>query len=300
MELRCLPKPRLDSRIRLWRNTVQLFHKTIKSDFSGPFFTAGYRDYRIEPILLTDKGEEKTPDIVAFDKTNDKWVCIELTNDSRNSKTGKLNEYHTLDSDRLSFIFGKNPCSSADVISSRLSWIDDGDHCQLIVNDILEVYKIEHIRDQKLRDALGAGNGKDLSHLPEIPISLVPESKSRHEIRRGLIDIIMLLFSPNCAGLSAYEITCIALERLEKRTSSARIKTLSKRIDGELKDLVETDLKGFLFRDKHGVYRAVKQPKDHPQTREMIAKRILTWATTKQTKITDPFTREGSKLSQNL
>lgn len=282
-------RPKLDDRIRLWRNSIQLFHTTNRPEYAGPFFAAGFRKYIIEPDLSSQNGDDRCPDIVAYNEDKTRWVCVELTTDSKKSKARVLDEYASLDSRSLSYLCGKDPKSPADVLSSRLSWVDDGDHCQIIVDRILEVRKDEYLQIPELHDALRNSRGINLDRLPEIPFSLVPESMAHYEIRRGIVDIVMQLFNPNSPGLNAKQICQIALERLEPLTSPKKVKVLRDRIERELADLVKTDLKGLLVRDTKGVYYPAPKVKNHPQTREMIGRRLLSWTTSTQGKIDDKY-----------
>ena len=97
MELKYLTER--DSRIVLWRNTIQLFHEYKRPKFIGPFKAAEF-NYRIES-LFTDStnGKPLKPDIVASSKSG--WFVLELT-ESPNSKKPKLESYDAIDPRDLS------------------------------------------------------------------------------------------------------------------------------------------------------------------------------------------------------
>ena len=247
---------------------------------------AGYTDYRIESrIIKKDSGEEITPDIIA--SSTNGWLVVELTCNI-DSKTNQLNSDKNADPRTLSvYGLGKHN-QPPDTISSRLSLIDDGNHCQIIVKDSFDVQKEEQVQEQNLREALIHTKGKNLSQLPEIPICFVPESK-HFEIRRGLIDIVIQIFNPNCDGKTPYQMCQEGLERLSDKTSSSAIKGLTSRIEAEMDNLIKTELNGFIEL-KDGKYCATGHSKEHPKTREFISKRLQDWANPRKRTL-DDFTK---------
>lgn len=267
---------RVDDRIRLWRNTIQLFHRYKKDNFIGPFYESGYNDYRVEAMLLErSSGKERTPDIIACSSQG--WLVVELTNNDK-SKEPKLDSYKNCDPRYLRNYGLRTDYSEPDTISSRLSMVDDGHHCQILVDDKLVVIKDDLIVDPVLREALHDANGKSLSRLPEIPVSLVPEMNRGPEIRRGLIDIVLQLFSPECTdGKTDYDMCIEGLERLKDVVPPGSIGPLKEKVKSEMDVLVKKDLEGYLvFKD--GKYKATDKFKEHPRAREMITKKLQEWA----------------------
>ena len=205
--------PENESRIVLWRNTIQLFHEYRKVNFIGPFKKVGY-DYVVDRYFQSRMGEERNPDIVASGESG--WAVIELTT-SGNSKKEALAKYEKIDPRDLPQygLYGHD--GEPDVISSRLSPVDDGPFCRMLVDKNILVDKVEKIRNDSIRTALIEVDGKDISRLPEIPISLLPEMKYKRDIRRGLIDIIMKLFEPGRNSVTLVEIVDEGLERIKNR-----------------------------------------------------------------------------------
>jgi hypothetical protein len=70
------------------------------------------------------------------------------------SKEPKLRSYLSIDPRYLTQHGLVAHDGQPDVMSSRLSFVDDGPYCQLIVRDHLDVMKAEHIYNQSLKDAL--------------------------------------------------------------------------------------------------------------------------------------------------
>lgn len=270
MELRYLPHY---NRITLWRNTIQLFHTT--HNYSGPFKKAGYEDYIVEHHLnKCITGEDLSPDIVAF--SQDGWLIVDITSNDK-SKGQKLDSYKLADSRTLSQ-FGKQKYQKApDTICCRFIPINDGDHCQLFVKDILDVHNEQFINDPRLKDELLKSKGDDLSKVPEIPISLVPEMSLTEEIRGGLIDIVMQLFAPDSNGLTSYQMCEIALERLFDKVPYQARNALTNKIEEHMKVLVAEDLKGYL-ESRDGKYCATTKFTEHPKTLESISMRLKRWA----------------------
>ncbi len=79
-------------------------------------------------------------------------------------------------------------------MSSRLSFNNDGNHCQIVVKDIFDVKNEKFISDTTLRNELIKMKGKSLKKLPTLPIALVPEMEGQ-EIREGIAGFVMQLFN---------------------------------------------------------------------------------------------------------
>ncbi len=259
-----------DDRLTLWRNTIQLFHKYNRPGFVGPFRKAGYR-YRIETLMLTRNGDERTPDIVASGPQG--WVTLELTTNP-SSKEPQLDSYKDIDPRYLSNYGLEMVDQPPDTMSGRLSDVNDGRHCQIIVKDILRVIKKEFLQSERLRDVLAEAEGTDLDHLPSIPISLLPEMKV-HEVRKGLVDIVMGLFAPNAEGKSVVEIVDEGLERLADILNPKDKSRLITLVERELESLVRlTD--GYMeYGD--GVFHQTAKWKEHHRSKEFIVAKLKQW-----------------------
>jgi len=278
MELRCLPN--FQKRLTLWRNTISLFGGY--SRFPAPFKKAGLSQFRVESPINKKTGEERTPDIIAWNAEN--WVAIDLTfNDD--SKASQLDGYKDLDPQGLHvYSTTKVPTDiSPDTISSRLKFNNDGDHCQIVVQDILDVKEERFIRNKKLRDELVKAKGQSMKKLPAIPFTIVPEMNHPEELRAGLVEAVKQLFAPGSEGKTAYEICKICLERLFEHLPANQIKSLTTRIDRELKLLTGKQyLKGYL-EYKNGKYCAVERYKNPQfQTRKFIESKIKEWISSSQ------------------
>ena len=89
-------------------------------------------NYVIEPLLLNKELEDSTPDIVASGESGS--LIIQLTMNS-GTKELKLTKYLSIDPRFLSLHGLYSQDAPPDVISSRLSFIDDGPYGQLVVRD---------------------------------------------------------------------------------------------------------------------------------------------------------------------
>jgi len=264
-------------RLTLWCNTIQLFHEYKRIRFIGPFKRENFK-YRIEPHLLSSRsGKELTPDIIAANENA--WLLIDLTTNTK-SKEPKLKEYEELDHRNLS-VYGFHVVDNKpDIITSRLSYIDDGDEfCQIIVKEKLELFKVNNLTNLSLRKALKDAEGINFNKLPTIPITLLPEMKQR-EIRFGLIDIILQLFDPKSNGKTVTEIVDDGLERLNSNLTISAKRSLIDKVKTQMNILIEKYLAEYLeFKD--GKYRAKKKVSSYV-TRKNIKSRILDWATEKK------------------
>ncbi|MEE9151140.1 MAG: hypothetical protein V3U20_04815 [Thermoplasmata archaeon] len=277
-----------DSRIELWRNTIQLFHKYNRPPFVGPFKATGLK-YIVERLFLTSEYEEKKPDIVSSGETG--WMILELTTRSK-SKKPKLDKYRTIDSNYLStyglHIHKREP----DVLSSRLSYVDDGPYCQIIVKDVLQLKKEENIQNQNLKDNLIEANGKELKKLPQIPFTLVPEM-SLPEVRQGLVDIVLNLFEQNNPGKTLGEIVDEGLERLANKISVTEKRSLMDKVKSQLDVLIRKHLNGYLeFKENH--YRTTGKFKQHHKTMGHISSKLREWTGEGIDKTLDNFTQKKS------
>jgi len=245
-------------------------------------------DYAIEPLLLTKRAEDKTPDIVGSGKSG--WLIVEITLNS-GSKEPNLRSYSSIDPRFLAQHGLETHDTPPDVISSRLSFVDDGPHCQLIVKDRLEVMKEDQVNNKLLKSALIASRGIDLTRLPSLPFTLLPEMRA-NEIRVGLIEIMMQLFKPGCEGKSLKQFMDEGLERLSDSVSINAQRILRDKIRTEMDALVKDVLEGYLIFDKaKGVYKSTEKFKQHPKTMERIALKLRDWAGIGPQKTLDSFLR---------
>ncbi len=271
MELKYLPEP--DSRIVLWRNTIQLFHEYKRPKFIGPFKAAKF-SYRVES-LLTDStnGKPLKPDIVASGKSG--WFVLELT-ESPNSKKPKLESYDAIDPRDLSqyglIAHSKKP----DIIISRLSKVDDGSYCQILVRDHLKVENEGYIKDKLLRDSLINAKETDLNRLPNISISLLPEMKTM-EIRRGLIEIVIQLFQPEGEGKTVVQIVDEGLDKLSGKIGPAARTQLIEKVNDQMKILIKNYLSEYL-EFKENKYISTGKFKQHHKTMQYVVLKLGEWA----------------------
>lgn len=267
-----MPEP--DSRIILWRNTIQLFHEYRRPNFVGPFKAAGF-NYVVDRPFLNKQGDERSPDIVASGETG--WLVLELTL-NQHSKELQLDKYGMIDPRYLA-TYGLFPHENEpDIISSRLDYIDDGSFCQILVQDFLELKNEEQLNNQHLKDELFKAKGTDLRKLPEIPISLVPEMVRYHlEIRRGLIEIIMQLFTPNNTGKTPVQMVDEGLDKLSDKIGVKEKRNLIERVKSEMDILMGNHLSGYIeFKDN--IYKSTDKFKLHHKSMEYVASKLKEWA----------------------
>ncbi len=266
-----------NDRIVLWRNTIQLFHESKKTKYVGPFKAAGFK-YAIEKMCASsDENKYPTPDIIA--SSSNGVVVLELTTDSHKSKKYQLKKYESISSEHL-HIHGlkKHHNKQPDVLSSRLQYLNDGNYCQLIVQKNLEIKKIECIQNQELSKKLKDSEGIDLSKVPAIPITIVPEMHNKpNELLRGLVEIIMQIFNPTCEGKTAAEIVEDGMERLYLKVDPSTIKKLNDKVVKEMDLLVKDQLKEYLTK-KDAKYVATDRFKVHFKTMGSINLILKKWA----------------------
>jgi len=271
--------PEIDKRLVLWRNTFQLFRKLNRPAFEGPFHKCDYA-YRIEPFLKNnEEDKDYNPDIVA--SNSESWLIIELTNNSEKSKCDQVIKYKQLDGRNLTVYGLRSHKSSPEILTSRIECIDDKNCCQMVVESKFEVHRLELLTYEPLMEALESSKGTDLSKLPSIPITLVPESKNT-EIRRGIADIVMTLFKPGCEGLTPRQMVEFGLERLSEKTGEKQKKDLAKKIEAEMDLLIKNFLNDYISYNS-GKYCSIIDSVKSAQRRESIESRIHEWAFASQT-----------------
>lgn len=89
----------------------------------------------------------------------------------------------------------------------------------MIVRDIVSVRKLDCLSDTALKQALQEFSGTELARLLNIAISLLPESKN-HEVRRGLVDIVMQIFQLDSKEKTAYQMVEEGLDKLADKVSA--------------------------------------------------------------------------------
>jgi len=222
-------------------------------------------------LLLNGSGGEHKPDLIASGPSG--WFLIELTF-NLGSKAAKLKGYTGIDPRYLGQHGLSAQKSPADVLSSRLTFVDDGPFCQVTVADKLEVTKEDRLANAALRDALVNARGTDLRYLPSIPITLLPEMNSQ-EIREGLVDIVLQLFAPNSPGLKVIDMVDRGLERLAEVIQPHDKSVLIAKVKDQMKVLVKM-LDGYL-EEVDGVFRASGAWKAHPKTRQYVIVKLKSW-----------------------
>ncbi len=271
MELKYLPEP--DYRIVLWRNTIQLFHEYKRPKFIGPFKVAKF-SYRVYSLFLdSNNGKPLKPDIVASGDSG--WFVLELTT-SPNSKKPNLESYDAIDPRELSQYGLITHSKKPDIIISRLSPVDDGPYCQIIVKDHLEIENECSIKNELLKHSLINAKETDLIRLPNISITLLPEMKPM-EIRRGLIEIVIQLFQPQGDGKTVVQIVDEGLDKLSGKIGTAARNQLIDKVNNEMKILIKDYLSEYL-EFKENKYISTGKFKQHHQTMQYVALKLGEWA----------------------
>ena len=142
----------------------------------------------------------------------------------------------------------------------------------------MEVLKEGRIVNDELRRALVEARGVDLTHLPSLPFTLVPEMVGHpQELREGLVDLVLQIFAPGSAGMSATQMVDKGLERLVDLVGPKDRSILVSKVEEQMKTL-PTFLGGYL-EESDGVFRASSKWKDPslPKQREWVVMRLKMW-----------------------
>lgn len=175
----------------------------------------------------------------------------------------------------------------------------DGPVCKLIIKDRLQIENPQYLKNTNLANHLNAAKGTDLSKLPQIPITLVPEMDSKSgEIRRGLVDIVMKIFDPSCEGMTPIQIVDEGLERLANITNVTKKKALMDKVKDQMDLLINKHLKDHL-EYKDGKYRKTEKFKRHHATMESISTELKKWSESSQTTLSVYPLEKGDEFSNN-
>jgi hypothetical protein len=266
-------------RLELWRRTIHLFHRAVSADWVGPFLDAGYTDYVVEPTFFDDAGNNGVPDIVA--SNGDKWLAIDLTENPA-SKAPKFEKYRRLNA-RYLHDYGL-PAATGEPITLAVRPLEsrDGDYAQIVLGDTLKLVNIEAIPDPKLRTSLTKVEGRELRRLPELPFTLVPESKGL-EVRKALAPYVMKLFDPSRPVYSAMDFVELGLERLSEHISAQARVSLVDKVKGELETVLISPRNKRVWGLERiaGGYRAAELQSYTAQTLSKVEADIREWCRVK-------------------
>src|SRR4030066_2356303 len=105
----------------------------------------------------------------------------------------------------------------------------------------------------------------------------MPEKKNHQEICRGLIDIVMQIFTPKSLGKTPIQMVDEGLERLNDKIGVNEKHALMERVKYQMDILIGKHLSEYLeFKDN--TYRATEKFKEHHRTMEFVASRLREWA----------------------
>jgi hypothetical protein len=136
------------------------------------------------------------------------------------------------------------------------------------------------MKNDALREVLLQSSGMDISKLPEIPITILPEmvGKSR-ELRQGLIDGVMQIFMPGGRGKTPNDLVIDGLERLYDLVGVTEITSLSNSVKSQMDTLIKDYLGDYLVLDMEtGAYRAKEDFTPHQKKLEHINLKLREWA----------------------
>ena len=170
---------------------------------------------------------------------------------------------------------------------SRLSKVDDGPYCQILVRYQIKVENEGYIKDKLLKEFLINAKETDLKRLPNISISLLPEMKGM-EIRRGLIEIVIQLFQPEGDGKTVVQIVDEGLDKLSGKIGPAARTQLIEKVNDQMKILIMDFLSEYLeFKDNK--YISTGKFKQHHKTMQYVVLKLGDWAGISGQKTLDDF-----------
>jgi|GEM_PF-4754120 len=268
-----------DSRIELWQRTVQLFKNC--DTYTGPFYSVGITSYEIEHVFSKDKDGFK-PDIFGWsprgtpETGDDQTIALELTVDKTANKNGQLLRYSQIPPENLRVFGAKTDKSPISILVSLSELRGHDSHCQLdLGGKNLVCYNLDSILDERIHDALKAANGTfDIEKLSSSDFTIVPESK-HGELKRGMVQAIMEMFSPDANSFTARDITIICLGELHKHMDIKALNDLKSKVETELDGLITKHLKGEIVKKKD-VY-TINKSGEAQSRRKSISSKLNNW-----------------------
>ena len=149
----------------------------------------------------------------------------------------------------------------------------------MYLNDAFHVEGTEFVADKELAGCLESFEGKDLIHIPECSLTIVPESKDR-ELRRGIVDSIMSQFRPDRESFTAEDIVIEATDFIYENIAAKERRVLIDRTRDQLKNLANDQLKQYLSYDGKvfNITSSGQAASNSQKSRESIEKKIGSWA----------------------
>jgi len=103
-----------------------------------------------------------------------------------------------------------------------------------------------------------------------------------HEVRRGLVDIVMQIFQPGSEGKTAHQMVEEGLDKLADSVGAGKKTAMRSKVKKEMDVLIRHHLKGYLELTDNGTYAPTDKFKEHPKTLERISSSLREWANTTQ------------------
>lgn len=272
-----------ESHLELWRKAVFLFRKQAKQ--SGPFANCGYTQYLIE---YQTKSNEI--DIIAWNPlksdSSTPYYAVELTTNPNPDKQKQLKTYSEIDPKEFYRVGIQSESSPIPILITPSFVKDHEPYCQLELKESIIAHNLDELKNPDLKKELSGH--VDLTHTPQTSFTIVPESKNV-ELRLGLIDSIMSVFSPKYESFTAEMITNMALDYIADNIDMKKKRNLVKRVGTMLYELSQNQLKDYVqFQD--GTYIPTEKGRKmiaRPNSREAFLSRLKEWAMGQNTTIDD-------------
>lgn len=266
------------SRLFLWRYAIHLAHRTIKPDWEGPLWRAGYRHFVVDAPFYNRMGERFAPDITLVGP--DDWIVLELTTGPK-SKRSNIDHYRTLAPEFLqsdhSLPVPRGGRAPIPIVMRTQTNVPDG--CtQIVLGNQVAVSGLDDIPDQALRQGLRDLDGSTLSHVPQVRLAFVPES-TQGEVREGLIPSVKSLLTVPGKSATIHSLVEDGLDFLWARVSVQGRSTLMAKVREAMNDLVTPTggpLSDYLSARDTG-YSARGQAPPHPNSMERIEQLLGEW-----------------------
>lgn len=263
-----------ESHLELWRKAVFLFRE--QKNRSGPFAKCGYTQYLIE---FQTKSNEI--DIVAWNpsdsKSSDPYYALELTTNPNSDKHDQLNAYSKLQPIVFYNIGIQSESSPIPVLVTSSFKTDHDEYCQLELKQTLIAHNLNCLKNPELEKELS--KQIDLDHIPQTSFTILPESKDV-ELRQGIIDSLMTVFTPKYESFTAKMITEMALDYISDNIDLKKKKILINRVNSILYILSQNQLAEYVT-FQNGVYIPTEKGRKmiaNPNSRSAFLSRLRDWA----------------------
>ncbi len=278
-------KSKPTEKTRLWASTLYLFHRY--KGYVGPFYSAGYRNYRIQNEIMRNRMTYASVDIIAWDEKRKRGCSLELTTNPNCDKNEQLDRHHKITCEELAQQIAITVDSPLDTVLVS-NYEHQTDFCQIVVDTDIYLLNTQKITDEILKKELEKPFKNN--HFPPQPRFTMDPEPNNYELCNGLITPIMKMIY-NGERKTAEEMVKEALDIIYDNMSFESRTKIIKLSTEAIDDLMTNYLYNVIKKD-NDVYYVDSDCPHNSRRFKSIGNGIKNWtekASSRQTRITEWF-----------